>query len=223
MTNSMRIILVLATMLSLSTNTIFAQERKNESITELSTDTIRIDTARVASEPAQMTEVTQFIPDPTKALWYSALFPGLGQVYNRKYWKLPILYAGFAGTVYALNWNNQYLGDYSQAYLDIMDNDPLTNSYVDLIGRPQSSIDSQQERYARILKQRKDYFRRNRDLSIICMVGVYLLGVVDAYVDAQLFSFDISPDLSMQLEPTIIAPTRGITSTGVGLQCAFKF
>ncbi|MGL5012817.1 MAG: DUF5683 domain-containing protein [Bacteroidales bacterium] len=223
MTNAIRTILLIVALLALSSNNISAQERSNESITKLSTDTIRIDSSRVAVEPTQIIEETQFIPDPNKALWYSALFPGLGQVYNRKYWKLPILYAGFAGTVYALNWNNQYLGDYSQAYLDIMDNDPLTNSYVDLIGRPQSSIDSQQERYARILKQRKDYFRRNRDLSIICMVGVYLLGVVDAYVDAQLFSFDISPDLSMQLEPTIIVPTRGTNSTGVGLQCAIRF
>lgn len=199
-----------------------AQETPRELLTPLTTDTIRIDTALVVREVPFVGEVTPWAPDPNKALWYSALFPGLGQIYNRKYWKLPILYAGFAGTVYVLNWNNQYLGDYSQAYLDIMDSDPLTNSYVDLIGRPQSTIDAQQDRYARILKQRKDYFRRNRDLSIIAMLGVYLLGVVDAYVDAQLFSFDISPDLSMQFEPTLIAPTRG-SATGVGVQCAFRF
>lgn len=68
-------------------------------------------------------------PDPKRALWLSLIIPGAGQIYNRKYWKLPIVYGGFVGCAYALTWNNQMYHDYSQAYMDIMDNDPTTQSY----------------------------------------------------------------------------------------------
>ena len=63
-------------------------------------------------------------PDPQRALWLALVIPGAGQIYNRKYWKLPIIYGGFMGCIYALTWNNMMYKDYSQAYLDIMDNDP---------------------------------------------------------------------------------------------------
>ena len=68
-------------------------------------------------------------PDPQRALWLALVIPGAGQIYNRKYWKLPIIYGGFMGCIYALSWNNMMYKDYSQAYLDIMDNDPGTASY----------------------------------------------------------------------------------------------
>ena len=68
-------------------------------------------------------------PNPKRAMWLALVLPGAGQIYNRKYWKLPIVYGGFVGCVYALRWNNQMYHDYSQAYLDLMDDDPNTQSY----------------------------------------------------------------------------------------------
>ena len=162
-------------------------------------------------------------PNPTKATWYAIIFPGGGQIYNRKYWKLPIFYGGFAGCAYALNWNNTMYKDYAQAYRDLKDNNPNTNSYLELLP-PNANIDK--GRLETILKNRKDRFRRYRDLSVIAFIGVYVLSVIDAYVDAELSNFDITPDLSMQIEPTIIKQTNNspyIQNNSVGLQCKFTF
>ena len=163
-------------------------------------------------------------PSPTKATWYAIVFPGGGQIYNRKYWKLPIFYGGFAGCMYALNWNNTMYKDYAQAYRDLKDNNPNTNSYLELLP-PNANIDM--SRLETILKNRKDRFRRYRDLSVIVFVGVYVLSIIDAYVDAELSNFDITPDLSMSIEPTLIN-SNDYTQTSkqnksVGLQCKFTF
>lgn len=162
-----------------------------------------------------------FIPDPNRALWLSLVFPGGGQIYNRKYWKLPVFYGGFLGCFYAFTWNQQMYMDYSQAYLDIMDDNPETNSYLDMF--PSSyEIDKNVERFKTVFKNRKDRFRRWRDLSAFCFVGVYLLSVIDAYVDAHLSAFDISDDLSLHLSPTAIdAP--GMRSAGYGLGATLTF
>ena len=145
----------------------------------------------------------RFIPDPIRSMWLGLVFPGAGQIYNRKYWKLPIIYGGFLGCVYALTWNNQMLHDYSQAYLDIMDTDPNTKSYEKMLPIGYD-ISGREERFKTIFKNKKNFFRRNRDLSIFAFAGVYLLAVIDAYVDAELSTFDISDDLSLHLEPTVI-------------------
>lgn len=145
----------------------------------------------------------RFVPDPIRSMWLGLVFPGGGQIYNHKYWKLPIIYGGFLGCVYALTWNSQMLHDYSQAYLDIMDSDPNTKSYEKMLPIGYD-ISGKEERFKSIFKHKKDYFRRNRDLSIFAFVGVYLLAVIDAYVDAELSTFDISKDLSLHLEPTFI-------------------
>lgn len=160
--------------------------------------------------------------NPTKAVWMSALFPGLGQVYNRRYWKLPLIVGGYLGLGYATSWNNTMLSDYTKAYADIMDNDPTTKSYMDFFPSTVKEEDLDQEWLKRTLQSRKNYFRRNRDLCIICMVGVYLLAMVDAYVDASLSHFDISPDLSMDVYPAVIQDGRN-KYPSVGLQWAFNF
>ncbi len=72
---------------------------------------------------------TTWRPNPKRAMWLAIVIPGAGQVYNRKFWKLPIVYGGFLGCIYALRWNGQMYNDYSQAYMDLMDNDPSTESY----------------------------------------------------------------------------------------------
>ncbi len=162
-----------------------------------------------------------WLPNPTKATWYAVVFPGGGQIYNRKYWKLPIFYGGFAGCAYALTWNGQMYKDYAQAYLDIMDDDPNTNSFLDLL--PSRLSNYSEAQLKELIRKRKDTFRRYRDLSIFALVGVYLLSIVDAYVDAELSNFDIGPDLSLRIEPTIINESRGVASRSVGVQCSFRF
>ena len=163
-----------------------------------------------------------FNPNPTKAVWLSALFPGLGQIYNRRYWKLPIVVGGYMGLAYATTWNDGMLTDYSRAYSDIMDTDPTTNSYMDFFpnNTQESSLDKTW--LTQVLKSRKDYYRRNRDLCIICMAGVYLIAMVDAYVDASLSHFDISPDLSVDVAPAVFQDTRS-KYPSVGVQWAINF
>ena len=164
----------------------------------------------------------EFNPSPERAVWMSALFPGLGQVYNRRYWKLPIVVGGFMGLGYATNWNNGQLKEYSQAYRDLMDNDPSTNSYMNFFP-PNTKEESLNKTWlTNILKSRRDYYRRNRDLCIICCVGLYLLAMVDAYVDASLAHFDISPDLSIQWSPAVNMDPA-FHKINLGLQWALNF
>jgi len=164
----------------------------------------------------------EFNPDPTRAVWMSALFPGLGQIYNRRYWKLPIVIGAYMGLGYATSWNNGMLTDYTRAYRDIMDSDPGTNSYMDFFPPTTSESDIDKTWLTNLLKSRKDFYRRNRDLCIIAMVAVYFVAMVDAYVDASLSHFDISPDLSLDVSPTLVHDTRN-THPGLGLYCAFTF
>lgn len=176
------------------------------------------DTARIVAVSDSLISATidaamkreRFVPDPIRAMWLGLVFPGGGQIYNRKYWKLPIIYGGFLGCVYALTWNNQMLHDYSQAYLDIMDSDPNTKSYEKMLPIGYD-ISGREERFKTIFKNKKNFFRRNRDLSIFAFAGVYLLAVIDAYVDAELSTFDISDDLSLHMEPTVIQTTSAKT------------
>lgn len=174
--------------------------------------------------PAQDLNKKIFIPNPTKATWLAVVFPGGGQIYNRKYWKLPIIYGGFAGCAYALSWNGKMYKDYSQAYLDIMDSNPNTKSYEDLLP-PNARYN--EEQLKNTIKKRKDMFRRYRDLSIFAFIGVYLISIIDAYVDAELSNFDITPDLSMKVEPTVINNNQfqstSLKDKSVGLQCVLRF
>lgn len=166
----------------------------------------------------------RFVPNPQRAMWLALVFPGAGQVYNRKYWKIPIVYGGFLGCVYAFSWNSQMYRDYSQAYLDIMDNDPNTKSYEGMLPLGYS-IEGREERFKDIFKRKKNFYRRYRDMSIFCMIAVYALSVVDAYVDAELSSFDISKDLSMRIEPKVFNHSRMSSdgSASVGVQCTLNF
>lgn len=165
-------------------------------------------------------------PDPQRALWLAMVIPGAGQIYNRKFWKLPIIYGGFVGCIYALTWNNQMYKDYSQAYLDIMDNDPGTASYNKFLHLGQQITPENEERYKDIFRKRKDKYRRWRDLSFFAMLGVYAISVIDAYVDAELSVFDISKDLSLEVEPAVI-PNHGggswLEAQSLGVSCKLNF
>ncbi len=163
-----------------------------------------------------------FNPDPTRAVWMAALFPGLGQLYNRRYWKLPIVIGAYMGLGYATSWNNGMLNDYTKAYRDIMDSDPSTNSYMNFFPPNTQESDLDRTWLTNILQSRKNYYRRNRDLCIIAMIGVYLVAMVDAYVDASLSHFDISPELSIDVSPALFQETRGMKPS-VGLVWALNF
>ena len=165
-------------------------------------------------------------PDPQRAMWLGMVIPGAGQIYNRKYWKLPIFYGGIMGCLYAMNWNNMMYKDYSQAYLDIMDDDPTTQSYNMFLHLGMQINEANEERYKKIFKSRKDKYRRWRDLSFFCLLGVYALSVIDAYVDAELSEFDISNDLSLRVEPAVLRVETGshsLENAAIGLQCSFTF
>lgn len=165
-----------------------------------------------------------FNPNPSRAVWLSALFPGLGQVYNRRYWKLPIVVAGFMGLGYGTSWNNTQLTDYTQAYRDLMDNDPSSNSYMNFFPPTTEESDLDKSWLTSTMRSRRDYYRRNRDLCIICLVGLYLLCMVDAYVDASMAHFDISPDLSLDVAPALMLPaTPEGRKVSLGLNWAFTF
>ena len=165
-------------------------------------------------------------PDPQRALWLALVIPGAGQIYNRKYWKLPIIYGGFMGCIYALSWNNMMYKDYSQAYQDIMDNDPNTASYNKFLHLGRTITKDNEDRYKQLFKSRKDKYRRWRDMSFFVMLGIYAISVIDAYVDAELSVFDISKDLSLKVEPTVIPNFMGgnpLQAQSIGVNCSLNF
>ena len=171
---------------------------------------------------------TTWTPNPNRALWLALVIPGGGQIYNRKYWKLPIIYGGMMGCIYALTWNNMMYRDYSQAYLDIMDSDPTTQSYNKFLHLGATITAANEERYKTLFKSRKDKYRRWRDMSMFCLIGVYALSVIDAYVDAELSEFDISKDLSLKVAPTVIPGgstfnSGSLENSAVGVNLGLRF
>ncbi len=170
----------------------------------------------------------KMVPDPKKAMWLAIAFPGGGQIYNKKYWKLPIIYGGFLGCFYALNWNNTMYRDYSQAYIDIMDNDDNTNSFMNFL-QPGYNVKQNLSWLKDSFKRKKNFYRRYRDMSMFCMIGVYLISIVDAYVDAEMSSFDISRDLTLKISPAIINDRScamripAMNGSSYGLNCSLKF
>jgi hypothetical protein len=210
---------------------IYAQNQKaNTSDWEKLDSLIRVDSLSMSEIPVNVTTNSIVVPlvlqstwkpDPFKATWTAIVFPGGGQIYNRKYWKLPIVYGGFAACLYGLNWNNSMYTDYSKAYMDIMDNNPNTNSFLDIL--PRGFTGRYDETYLKeLLKKRKDTYRRYRDMTIFAFIGIYLVSVVDAYVDAELSDFDISPDLSFRIAPNVINDIHFSGNT-ISLQCNFTF
>jgi len=126
---------------------------------------------------------------PKKAIYYSAAFPGLGQIYNKKYWKTPIIYGGFIGLGILINFNNKNYQLFKKDFITVSNTDStISKSYKG----PYTSTQ---------LIVLKDFYRRNRDLSIIGVVILYAANIIDAYVDAELKAFDVSDDLSLRVKP----------------------
>ena len=156
---------------------------------------------------------SHFAPNPTLALLY-ALIPGGGQFYNRKYWKIPLVLAAATACTYAVSWNARLYNEYHTAYVDFMNENPLEKDswkgFVPNGGNPADYVGDGNIQSR--LKKGTELYRRNRDLSIIVSAAVYLLSIIDAYVDAELFLFDVSPNLSMSLAPSLIAQPWSSTS-----------
>lgn len=193
----------------------------------------KVDTVKLLDNKLKLDEATEQLLNPTvsfkpnskKSVIFAAVFPGLGQIYNRKYWKLPIVYAGFIGFSYGISWNNRYFKNYSEAYKLIMqenwaDNFDQLKPYL-RYGTTIEGLKSNLETQRSAFKRGRDIYRRNRDLSIIGALAFYGLTIIDAYVDAQLFDFDISPDLSLKVEPTMARDA--FSGRSVGVQCSFRF
>ncbi len=166
-------------------------------------DSIKIETA----SPITLPDLNH---SPKKAALYSALLPGLGQAYNKKYWKLPILYAGFGTLTYFIIDNQKNYVTYRDAYSKRLDNN--LNNDTDF---PQYSAEN--------LRLIKNMYWKDRDLSIILMGALYTLNVLDAVVDAHFFTYDISNDLSLNLKPQvqIYSPYSKTASTGICLTLHF--
>jgi len=150
---------------------------------------------------------TRFIDhSPKKAAIYSAVLPGFGQIYNRKYWKLPIVYAGYGVISYFIADNNSKYKEFKTNLIAVSDDDPLT-----IYDGPASSAQ---------LKNLMNGYRRNRDLFIIITFAWHALNVIDAHVDAHFINFDVSDDLTMNIQPSaVFAGSRPL----LGLSCSFKF
>lgn len=147
----------------------------------------------VSAEPVKI----EFIPfrewsKPAKAAFYSGVLPGLGQAYNKKFWKVPIVYAGIGTIGYFIIDNNRKYKLFSEALQIRTDNDPTT-------------IDRYEGRYSdQTLQYGVTYYRRNKHLSVVLIVGMYAINIIDAHVDAHLREFDISDDLSLKLKPQLL-------------------
>jgi hypothetical protein len=153
-------------------------------------------------------------PIPPKAAIMSAVFPGLGQIYNRKYWKVPIVYIAIGASTYFLIRYQNNFQRYRRAYIDLKDGDPYTNFHKAL-NIPASY---EEERY---ITTYKDAYRGYRDWAILAVVISYFLNVVDANVDAHLFDYNVDDNLSLNVRPNF--SIDGMVSTTVGLNLCFTF
>lgn len=175
--------------------------------TNLQAQLIEADTLQVTQQLTEQ-EAEEEIHSPRKATMYSAILPGLGQAYNKKYWKIPLIYIGFGTIGYFINWNNENYQLFRVGYQHLTDGNPETQDYlkIEAVRRLNYDVDNPTDfnNLKDALSRRQDYYRRNRDLLIISFVGFYGLNIIDASVDAHLFDFDIGDDLTMNWQPSMI-------------------
>jgi hypothetical protein len=168
------------------------------------------DTNKVQATPTPLAIKQPKAHSPRKAALLSAVIPGAGQIYNKKYWKVPVIYAGATGLIYAFNFNQAKYIEYRNAYKVRLINGPGT------LGNYPRYSDSD-------LSTLQKSYHRYRDLSVIGGVLLYFLNVIDATVDAHLFNFSVDDnELSFQLQPTIIN-TAQLNQYTTGLSLSVKF
>ncbi len=143
---------------------------------------------------------------PSKAAFYSAILPGLGQAYNKKYWKIPIVYGGLAVGYYFYNDNNNFYNEFRAIYkrrLEGYTDDKYYGIYSD-----------------NVLINAQRTYQRNRDISLMVMIGIYVLNIIDANVDAHLIQFNVNENLSLRPDININDITR---KQNLGLVLNYKF
>ncbi len=162
--------------------------------------------------PARKEKARRYIVEPVRSTMFAAALPGLGQIYNRKYWKVPFVYAGFGALGYAVSFNTKNYNSFISAYQDFTDIIPETDSYLELLAslnpaeydpilHPETYNPSTEAWVRTTLLNGVDYYRKYRDLSYIGIAAWYLLTIIDAHVDASLFDYDITDDLRASVVP----------------------
>jgi hypothetical protein len=176
----------------------------------------------------------KFKPETLKATMMAVSFPGLGQIYNRKLWKIPVVYAGFGGLIYSASFNGKHYNQYMKAYQDFTDNVKSTDSYLKVIlSADRSKYDpsfnptgynvATYTSYKNAMLQMVDYYKRYRDLSYIGIAGWYLVSILDANVDASLFDYDISPNLDLTFVPMQMTLPGGFLGAGLSIDLKVNF
>jgi hypothetical protein len=161
---------------------------------------------------------------PMRATMLAAALPGLGQIYNRKYWKVPFVYAGFGGVGYAIAFNSKQYNRFTRAYIDFTDGIPETDSYLKVIrGAESGQINFEDPSVAswiqdQLLRQ-VDYYRKYRDLSYFGVAAWYLVTILDANVDASLFYYEVDENLNLTVFPS---PLPAYNSYALGLNVSLK-
>lgn len=151
---------------------------------------------------------------PATATILSTVLPGAGQVYNKKTWKVPIIYGGLTTMVFIIDWNNRGYVKMKRAIRINQDGDPNTVDEFNGL------------RTVEELKLYRDIYRKNRDLAFMGLIGVYVLNIIDANVDAHFYDWNVNDDLSFRVEPTIINNnfvSTNYTLPALGLSCSFNF
>lgn len=151
---------------------------------------------------------TSKVHSPQLATLFSAIVPGAGQVYNKKYWKVPIIYAVGGALIYSTIFNHQKYNDFLGAYTYLLETDNEQKGFENY------PLDQ--------LKSIKDQYRRYRDLSVIGLGLLYVLNIVDATVDGHLFDYDVGDDLSLRIEPNIMKNPIS-QSQQLGFKCTLNF
>lgn len=171
---------------------------------------------------------------PQKAAMLSAVFPGMGQFYNRKYWKVPVVYAGFAGLGYMVAFNSTLYNKYIKAFQDFDDKIPETSSYLaltpngwsaemyDPILHPESYRPRYESQVKDLLLAGVDNYRKDRDLSFIGIAAWYVLSILDANVDASLSDYDIDKNLNLAVTPLPVNVGSNLV-TGVNFSLKINF
>ena len=163
----------------------------------------------------------------------AVVLPGMGQVYNRKYWKVPFVFAGFGGLVYSISYNTSKYNEMMKAYQDFTDKIPETDSYIPLIkGSQPSEYDpvlfpdsynpSTQSWVQENLLNAVDYYKKYRDLSYIGIAAWYLITILDANVDASLANYDISDNLQLEVTPASVIIPGGM-GAGLNISLIYNF
>lgn len=177
----------------------------------------------------------KFKPETLRATMMAVTLPGLGQIYNRKYWKIPLVYAGFGALIYSVNFNSKNYLLYTKAYQDFTDNIKSTQSYLKVISPevhqdtydpvvyPKTADPSATSYYRDGMLRMLDYYKRYRDLSYIGIAGWYLLSILDANVDASLFNYDITNNLDITFVPMQMPLPGGFTGTGLSVDLKINF